>query len=125
LLEKPAQRIGLSATVRPVEEVSAFLSGGRPVRVVQPASAKTIEVTVQVPVPDMSTLGELIEDTDGAVEQRASIWPAVERRILELVGAHRTTIVFANSRRLAERLTSRLNELATDEPAVPREHKRK
>jgi ATP-dependent helicase Lhr and Lhr-like helicase len=121
LLEKPAQRIGLSATVRPVEEVSAFLSGGRPVRVVQPASAKTIEVTVQVPVPDMSTLGELIEDTDGAVEQRASIWPAVERRILELVGAHRTTIVFANSRRLAERLTSRLNELATDEPAVPRD----
>ena len=120
LLEKPAQRIGLSATVRPVEEVSAFLSGGRPVRVVQPASAKTIEVTVQVPVPDMSTLGELTEDADGAVEQRASIWPAVERRILELVRAHRSTIVFANSRRLAERLTSRLNELATDEPAVPR-----
>ncbi|MDT7712338.1 MAG: ATP-dependent helicase Lhr and Lhr-like helicase, partial [Pseudonocardiales bacterium] len=120
LLEKPAQRIGLSATVRPVEEVSTFLSGGRPVRVVQPASAKTIEVTVQVPVPDMSTLGELTEDADGPVEQRASIWPAVERRILELVRAHRSTIVFANSRRLAERLTSRLNELATDEPAVPR-----
>jgi ATP-dependent Lhr-like helicase len=120
LLEKPAQRIGLSATVRPVEEVSAFLAGGRPVRVVQPASAKTIEVTVQVPVPDMSTLGELTEDSDGAVAQRASIWPAVERRILELVREHRSTIVFANSRRLAERLTSRLNELATDEPVAPR-----
>ncbi|HET9116535.1 MAG TPA: DEAD/DEAH box helicase, partial [Pseudonocardiaceae bacterium] len=121
LLDKPAQRIGLSATVRPVEEVSAFLAGGRPVRVVQPASVKTIEVMVQVPVPDMSTVGELTEDADGAVEQRASIWPAVERRILELVRAHRSTIVFTNSRRLAERLTSRLNELATDEPEVPRD----
>ncbi|MGH3845376.1 MAG: ATP-dependent helicase [Pseudonocardiaceae bacterium] len=121
LLDKPAQRIGLSATVRPVEEVSSFLGGGRPVQVVQPESAKTIEVTVQVPVPDMSALGELTQDADGAVEQRASIWPAVERRILELVGAHRSTIVFANSRRLAERLTSRLNELAADEPAVPRD----
>ncbi len=121
LLEKPAQRIGLSATVRPVEEVSAFLAGGRLVRVVQPVSAKTIEVAVQVPVPDMSTLGELTEDADGAVAQRSSIWPAVERRILELVREHRSTIVFANSRRLTERLTSRLNELATDEPAAPRD----
>ncbi|MGH3824568.1 MAG: DEAD/DEAH box helicase, partial [Pseudonocardiaceae bacterium] len=121
LLDKPAQRIGLSATVRPVEEVSAFLAGGRPVQVVQSASAKTIEVTVQVPVPDMSTLGELTEDADGTTEQRASIWPAVERKVLELVRAHRSTIVFANSRRLAERLTSRLNELAVEEPATPRD----
>ena len=119
LLEKPAQRIGLSATVRPVEEVSAFLAGSRPVRVVQPASAKTIEVSVQVPVPDMSALGELIEGADGPTEHRASIWPAVEQRVLELVRAHRSTIVFANSRRLAERLTSRLNELAAEEPPAP------
>jgi ATP-dependent Lhr-like helicase len=121
LLGKPAQRIGLSATVRPIEEVSTFLAGGRPVSVVQPASAKTIEVAVQVPVPDMSTLGELTEDAEGAVGQRASIWPAVERRVLALVRAHRSTIVFANSRRLAERLTSRLNELAVEEPAAPRD----
>ncbi|MBV9728629.1 MAG: ATP-dependent helicase [Pseudonocardiales bacterium] len=141
LLDKPAQRIGLSATVRPVEEVSAFLAGGRPVRVVQPASAKTIEISVQVPVPDMSTLGdstlgnstlgnstrgeltgdELAGKSEGAAEHRASIWPTVERRVLELVRAHRSTIVFANSRRLAERLTSRLNELAVDEPATPRD----
>ncbi len=121
LLEQPAQRIGLSATVRPVEEVSAFLAGGRPVQVVQPAAAKTIEITVQVPVPDMSTLGELTESSDGAVEQRSSIWPAVERRVLDLVRAHRSTIVFANSRRLAERLTSRLNELAIDALAGPRD----
>ncbi|MGH3888340.1 MAG: ATP-dependent helicase [Pseudonocardiaceae bacterium] len=126
LLERPAQRIGLSATVRPVEEVSAFLAGGRPVHVVQPASAKTIEVAVQVPVPDMSALGELTGDeltgdTGATAEHRASIWPAVERRVLDLVRAHRSTIVFANSRRLAERLTSRLNELAVDQPAAPRD----
>ncbi|MGH3896996.1 MAG: ATP-dependent helicase [Pseudonocardiaceae bacterium] len=125
LLERPAQRIGLSATVRPVEEVSAFLAGGRPVHVVQPASAKTIEVAVQVPVPDMSVLGQPIgEELTGAAsgsEHRASIWPAVEQRILDLVQAHRSTIVFANSRRLAERLTSRLNELAVDQPATLRD----
>jgi ATP-dependent Lhr-like helicase len=114
LLDKPAQRIGLSATVRPAEEVSAFLAGGRPVRVVQPVSAKTIEVVVQVPVADMATLGELTEGADGATEQRASIWPAVERRVLDLVRSYRSTIVFANSRRLAERLTARLNELAVE-----------
>ncbi|MGH3753039.1 MAG: ATP-dependent helicase [Pseudonocardiaceae bacterium] len=126
LLERPAQRIGLSATVRPVDEVSAFLAGGRPVHVVQPASAKTIEVTVQVPVPDMAALGELVGgeltgESGGSAEHRASIWPAVEQRVLELVRAHRSTIVFANSRRLAERLTSRLNELAIDQPATPRD----
>jgi ATP-dependent helicase Lhr and Lhr-like helicase len=140
LLEHPAQRIGLSATVRPVEEVSAFLAGGRPVRVVEPASAKTIEISVQVPVPDMSARGELAPgelvpgerapgeragEVNGAAEQRASIWPAVQQRVLKLVRAHRSTIVFANSRRLAERLTARLNELgselAPDERAAPRD----
>ncbi|HJT02160.1 MAG TPA: DEAD/DEAH box helicase [Pseudonocardiaceae bacterium] len=121
MLDTPAQRIGLSATVRPVEEVSAFLAGGRPVYVVQPESTKTIEVAVQVPVADMATLGELTEGADGAIEQRASIWPAVERRVLDLVGSHRSTIVFANSRRLAERLTARLNELAIETPAAPRD----
>ncbi|MDQ3904165.1 MAG: DEAD/DEAH box helicase, partial [Actinomycetota bacterium] len=117
----PAQRIGLSATVRPVEEVSVFLAGGRPMQVVQPASVKTIEVAVQVPVPDMATPGELTGGVDGATDQRSSIWPAVERRVLDLVHAHRSTIVFANSRRLAERLTSRLNELAAETLPAPRE----
>ncbi|MGM1064098.1 ATP-dependent helicase [Saccharothrix sp. Mg75] len=118
LLERPAQRIGLSATVRPVEEVGAFLAGGRSVRVVQPRSAKTIEVRVEVPVEDMSVLGERTGEVSGSAagaEQRASIWPSVERRVLELVRQHRSTIVFANSRRLAERLTARLNELAEEE----------
>ena len=117
LLGRPAQRIGLSATVRPVEEVASFLAGGRPVRVVQPPSLKTIEVSVEVPVEDMSRLGELTGEVEGSAagaERRTSIWPAVEARVLDLVRGHRSTIVFANSRRLAERLTSRLNELAAE-----------
>ncbi|WP_447009717.1 ATP-dependent helicase [Saccharothrix hoggarensis] len=123
LLERPAQRIGLSATVRPVEEVSAFLAGGRPVRVVQPKTAKTIEVRVEVPVEDMSVLGEPTGEVSGSAagaEQRASIWPSVEQRILELVRQHRSTIVFANSRRLAERLTARLNELVEEAAELER-----
>jgi len=119
LLERPAQRIGLSATVRPVDEVAAFLGGGRPVRIVQPPSTKTIGVTVQVPVADMASLGQPTGEVTGSAagaETRTSIWPSVEQRILELVAAHRSTIVFCNSRRLAERLTAKLNELA-NQPA--------
>jgi ATP-dependent Lhr-like helicase len=120
----PAQRIGLSATVRPVDEVSAFLAGNRPVEVIRPPVAKTIEVAVHVPVPDMGALdvqpeiGSSDEEVVGSAAgsaRRPSIWPAVERRVLELIRAHRSTIVFANSRRLAERLTARLNELATEQ----------
>ncbi|HEX5401706.1 MAG TPA: ATP-dependent helicase [Pseudonocardiaceae bacterium] len=126
LLEQPAQRIGLSATVRPVEEVSTFLAGGRPVTVVQPKNTKTVQVSVQVPVEDMSRLGEPVsQDGGGEVsgsaagpERRSSIWPAVEDRILGLVRQHRSTIVFTNSRRLAERLTARLNELAAQPEEV-------
>ena len=123
LLETPAQRIGLSATVRPIEEVARFLGGSREVVVVQPKSTKTIEVKVVVPIEDMSALGSNgMGESAGPVrggsaagaEPRASIWPAVEERIVDLVQAHRSTIVFANSRRLAERLTSRLNEIATE-----------
>jgi len=139
LLDRPAQRIGLSATVRPVEEVATFLAGGRPVEVVQPPLRKTVEVRVEVPVADMSVvgdpslgaeqaggvpdgpdeLGEVLGPADGS-QRRNSIWPAVERRVLELVRAHRSTIVFVNSRRLAERLTARLNELAAEQDALAR-----
>ncbi len=124
LLERPAQRIGLSATVRPIDEVSTFLAGARPVEVVQPPIPKTIEVTVEVPVPDLAALderpapGSSDEEVVGSAAgtaQRPSIWPAVERRLLDLVREHRSTIVFANSRRLAERLTAKLNELAAEE----------
>ena len=124
MLERPAQRIGLSATVRPLDEVATFLAGARPVEIVQPPTPKTIEVTVEVPVPDLAALderpapGSSDEEVVGSAAgtaQRPSIWPAVERRLLDLVRRHRSTIVFANSRRLAERLTARLNELATEE----------
>jgi ATP-dependent Lhr-like helicase len=117
LLGRPAQRVGLSATVRPLDEVARFLGGAREVVVVQPPSTKTIAIEVVVPVEDMGELGEVAGPVRGGSaagnEPRASIWPAVEERIVDLIEAHRSTIVFANSRRLAERLTSRLNEIAT------------
>ena len=114
LLDNPAQRVGLSATVRPVEEISRFLAGGRPVTVVQPLSTKRWDLQVVVPIPDMSDLGEVSADRGGAAdspERRASIWPHVEERIVDLIAQHRSTLVFANSRRQAERLTARLNEI--------------
>ncbi len=108
LLPKPAQRVGLSATVRPASEVAAFLGGVRPAKVVQPPSEKQIEIDVVVPVEDMA---EITSRDDGEPNQR-SIWPHVEEHLLDLIEAHRSTIIFANSRRLSERLCSRLNELA-------------
>ncbi|MCW2897703.1 MAG: associated domain protein, partial [Actinomycetia bacterium] len=125
-----AQRVGLSATVRPPSEVASFLAGARPVTVVQPASAKRIELEVVVPVADMRDLSDMsptggqagaadhtVDGDDDPVARR-SIWPHVEERVLDLIQAHRSTIVFANSRRLAERLCGRLNELATERAFV-------
>ncbi|MBQ0900821.1 ATP-dependent helicase [Micromonospora sp. U21] len=118
LLPAPAQRIGLSATVRPIDACARFLGGARPVDVVQPATAKTIEVSVQVPVEDMTRLDEQEQppedDLGGPGPRRASIWPAVEERVFSLIGEHRSTIVFTNSRRSAERFCARLNELAAE-----------
>ncbi|MBO0925753.1 DEAD/DEAH box helicase [Cellulomonas sp. zg-ZUI199] len=149
----PAQRVGLSATVRPVDAVASFLGGartpadgGRSVVVVQPPSQKVIEVDVVVPVPDLGDLaaagrpgaagtapgsvgryggpgidpdlagfgapapGAAATTVEGE-RPRASIWPHVEERVVDLVAAHRSTLVFANSRRGAERLTARINEV--------------
>ncbi|BCJ54825.1 DEAD/DEAH box helicase [Actinoplanes sp. NBRC 14428] len=125
LLARPAQRVGLSATVRPIEDTARFLGGGHDVEIVQPRSAKTIEVSVQVPVEDMTRLDE-VPDTDaddpGAGRHSPSIWPAVEERVLDLIQEHRSTIVFTNSRRGAERLCARINELVLEraggEPAT-------
>jgi ATP-dependent Lhr-like helicase len=110
LLDRPAQRIGLSATVRPVDEVARFLGGSAPVEVVAPPSEKEWDLKVVVPVEDMTELGEEGEDGPRA----GSLWPHVESRVLDLIEQHSSTIVFANSRRLAERLTARLNELAAE-----------
>ncbi|MGP3977925.1 DNA glycosylase AlkZ-like family protein [Streptomyces sp. 8N114] len=132
LLERPARRIGLSATVRPVDEVARFLSPRRNAAIVQPPSGKQFELSVVVPVEDMGELGSSpaqdAAGTDGSGPGgggKPSIWPSVEERIADLIQEHRSTIVFANSRRLAERLCNRLNEIAyeraTGEP-MPEDH---
>jgi len=117
LLATPAQRIGLSATVRPVEEVARFLAGGREVSVVNPPSEKRWDLEVIVPVPDLAAIGDLTGDLSGPAAgepERTSIWPHVEERIVDQIASHSSTLVFVNSRRLAERLTARLNEIWLD-----------
>ena len=113
LLPKPAQRIGLSATVRPTVEVARYLGGQAPVEIVAPPSEKAWDLRVVVPVEDMTAPGEY-DETDGDPGRSQSIWPHVEEHVADLIGQHRSTIVFANSRRLAERLTARLNEIAAE-----------
>ncbi|WP_030902513.1 ATP-dependent helicase [Streptomyces sp. NRRL F-5126] len=127
LLPRPARRIGLSATVRPVEEVARFLSPQRRVEIVQPPSGKEFDLSVVVPVEDLGELGgsPAADGGAGAGGEKPSIWPHVEERIADLVQAHRSTIVFANSRRLAERLCNRLNEIAYERAtgeALPADH---
>jgi ATP-dependent Lhr-like helicase len=124
LLPQPAQRIGLSATVRPLEEVARFLGGTTPVEIVAPPSVKQWDLKVVVPVEDMtapapyddSLPGEGAAEGDG--REATSIWPHVENHVVDLIEQHRSTIVFANSRRLAERLTARLNEIAAERAGV-------
>jgi ATP-dependent helicase Lhr and Lhr-like helicase len=118
------QRIGLSATQKPLEEVAHFLGGsGREVRIVDVGRRKTLELRVEVPVEDMANLergaelpsgpaAAIGDDPGGA---RRSIWPAIHPRLLELIREHHSTIVFVNSRRMAERLANKLNELAGEE----------
>ncbi|MDK9592189.1 DEAD/DEAH box helicase [Propionibacterium freudenreichii] len=117
------QRIGLSATVRPPERVAGFLAGDRDIAVISPPAAKTWDLSVVVPVEDMTEpdAGRDAAEQDGTGRQ-PSMWPPIERRILDLITSHRSTICFVNSRRVAERLTAHLNELhahdlgVSDEP---------
>ena len=147
LLPRPAQRVGLSATVRPVDEVAAFLGGASPVTVVNPPSSRRLDLRVAVPVEDMTLIpvpqaaaadgrdgdppsagrrppggpgsdggrgapdGPDRSPAAGQTTAAGSIWPHVEASILDRILAHRSTIVFVNSRGLAERLTARLNGL--------------
>ena len=115
LLAAPAQRIGLSATVEPPEEVARFLAGSAPVNTVRPESTKQWELEVRVPVEDMTDLPSAAAAHDlgpgSSPTASASIWPHVENQLVDLVLANHSTIIFANSRRLAERLTGRLNEI--------------
>ena len=117
LTARPPQRIGLSATQRPLEEVARFLGGfsspglPRPVTIVDAGIGKPLEVEVVIPVEDMANPPETTADGRPA---RASIWPSIYPRILEQVLAHRSTIIFCNARRQAERLAAKLNELAEE-----------
>src|SRR3954471_20747818 len=159
----PPQRIGLSATQRPLDEVARFLGGAqsvvsraspagakrakapqgeveiadefsvhrtvryRPVTIVDAGQKKSLQLTIEVPVEDMAKLktaapkaeipsgpAHLRQGSGGqaAGESRASIWSAIHPRLLEIIRAHRSTLIFVNSRRLAERLAGALNELA-------------
>ncbi|WP_285721689.1 MULTISPECIES: ATP-dependent helicase [unclassified Pantoea] len=126
LLPQPAQRIGLSATVRPVERVAAFLGGCQPVQVVNPAAVRTLHLTIEVPVKDMTDIASADDLTGEAGTASGSIWPYIEARILQQVMAHRATLVFVNSRALAEKLTARLNAryLAQQIPAENQDEER-
>lgn len=106
LLEEPAQRIGLSATVSPARIVADFLGGSRPVTIVEAESAANPDVAVSVPVADMAA----IPPASVAGQMVVSMWPHIERAILDHVLQHRTTVVFVNSRGVCERLTAHLNE---------------
>ena len=102
------QRIGLSATQRPLEEIGRFVAGGREIELVDAGRAKELDLEIVVPLDDMTVPEE------GSFN---SVWPSIYPKILELVAEHRSTIVFVNNRRLAERLALRLNELAEREIA--------
>ena len=125
------QRIALSATQRPLEEVARFVGGDRDVTIVDAGIRKELDLEVRVPVDDLADLGyrqgtdtatPALESVQGATDGGArSIWPAIYPELLELVRAHRSTLIFVNSRRLAERLALRLNELA-DEPVARAHH---
>ncbi|CAD5141275.1 putative ATP-dependent helicase lhr [Microbacterium sp. Nx66] len=131
--ETAAQRIGLSATVRPIDEVARFLGGGDPVEIVAPPASKTFELGVVVPMDDMTNPPPppgAPPEAPGIdaeyTEVTGSVWPHVEEAIVDRILQNNSTIVFANSRRLAERLTGRLNEIyaerigvALPEPTVP------
>src|SRR5262249_49362691 len=104
---------GLSATQRPLEDVARYLgglrkvemSGGksgvqpRPVTIVDAGRGKDLDLEVTIPNPAI-------------LPQQGPVWPATQGKLFELIQSHRSTIVFTNNRRVAERLTSHLNELA-------------
>src|SRR5256885_178397 len=98
--------------VSPLEAIGRFVSGGREIQLVDAGRAKELDLEIVVPLEDMTVPEE------GSYN---SVWPSIYPEILKLVGEHRSTIVFVNNRRLAERLALRLNELANEESETPRE----
>jgi ATP-dependent Lhr-like helicase len=102
------QRIGLSATQRPLERIGRFLVGPKQeCTIVDSGQRKELDLEIVVPLEDMANPG-VVENEQ---EQIRSIWPAIYPELLELVRQHTSTIIFVNNRRAAERLAQRLNEL--------------
>ncbi|MEE2789376.1 MAG: DEAD/DEAH box helicase, partial [Myxococcota bacterium] len=132
---EPLQRIGLSATQRPLEDVARLLGGGvvrdgrveaRPVEVVDVGEHKQLDLEIHVPTADMVNF-QLEEDFDLDVAmqgegltsdgQARSIWPLIYPKLVEQIQNHRSTLIFVNARRSAERLAAAINEVAGDEIA--------
>jgi len=124
ITDQSPRRIGLSATQRPLETIATFLGGGivddewsaRPVTVIDVPHDRGLDVEIMVPVEDMNEPGEP-DPLDPDNTPTRSIWPAVYPELLDQIMAHNSTIVFANSRRLAERVCSEINNLAGSEVA--------
>jgi ATP-dependent Lhr-like helicase len=113
LVERSPQRIGLSATQKPLEEVARFLGGCevgagefRPVTIVDCGMTKDMQISVESPVADLGNIG-------------GSIWPAVAPLVLRHIQASSTTLVFVNNRAQAEKIAARVNTLAEEEIALP------
>jgi ATP-dependent Lhr-like helicase len=124
LAEADPQRIGLSATVNPLDAVATFLGGDRPVNVIDCSAPPALDLAVTVPVPDMENppvpvVDDNLPDTPNPRER--GIWPSIYPELLAAIRNNRTTIIFTNSRALCERLAQRLNDLA-DEPLVRAHH---
>jgi len=126
ITEHSPQRIGLSATQRPLDEIARFLGGGipdgehwlpRPVTIVDAPRDKELEIEVVVPVEDLTRPEADAPPGTGDEPPRRSIWPAMYPELLQQVMAHRSTIVFSNSRSLVERIAAELNTLAGEEIA--------
>jgi ATP-dependent Lhr-like helicase len=122
--ERRVQRIGLSATQRPLERIGRYLVGPkRECTIVDSGQRKKLDLEIVVPLEDMSNPGQIDPAGGGGdpseTVQVRSIWPAVYPELLTLVKAHTSTIIFVNNRRAAERLAQRLNEL--DENGEPGE----
>jgi ATP-dependent Lhr-like helicase len=115
--DRPLQRIGLSATQRPLEEVARFMVGPqRRARIVDVGSNRPLDLEIRVPVesmaqPEAPVGADPLDPLAGGESTLRSIWPAIYPQLLELVRTHTSTIIFVNSRASAERLALRLNEL--------------
>jgi ATP-dependent Lhr-like helicase len=127
ITEVDPQRIGLSATVRPVTDVASFLGGDRPVEVVDTLEPPHIDLSIVVPIEDMENpptpppdgddggaiLAQLLQEEQAPA--RGSIWTSLYPKFLEIIRAHRSVIFFVNSRGLCERLALKINELAAED----------